>query len=177
MTFTEANTVEDLVRDILCGGVTHHTSAGPGLARRGGQIAGVGWHYLAAANVPRTTHEVLVEPWVRDTLIRLNPSIAAVPDRADEVIYKLRAIVLSIRSDGLLKANEEMMAWLRGDRSMPFGERHEHVTGEGFSAADIVLAGVLEWARVSGQLRGCAAVEAYLERVRARPAFQRASAD
>ncbi|MCA9720377.1 MAG: glutathione S-transferase family protein [Myxococcales bacterium] len=56
-------------------------------------------------------------------------------------------------------------------------ERHGHVTGEGFSAADIVLAGVLEWARVSGQLRGCAAVEAYLERVRARPAFQRASAD
>ncbi|MCB9737036.1 MAG: HsdR family type I site-specific deoxyribonuclease [Deltaproteobacteria bacterium] len=128
MTFTEADTVEDLVRDVLCGGVTHHTSAGPGLARRGGQIAGVGWHYLAAANVPRTTHEVLVEPWVRDALIRLNPSIAAVPDRADEVIYKLRAIVLSIRSDGLLKANEEMMAWLRGDRSMPFGERHEHVT-------------------------------------------------
>jgi len=26
MTFTESNTVEALVRDILCGGVTHHTA-------------------------------------------------------------------------------------------------------------------------------------------------------
>lgn len=30
------------------------------------------------------------------------------PDRADEVLYKLRAIVLAVRSDGLLKANEEL---------------------------------------------------------------------
>ena len=33
MPFTESNTVEALVRDILCGGVIHHTAAGPGLAR------------------------------------------------------------------------------------------------------------------------------------------------
>ena len=30
--FTEASTVENLVRDLLCGGVTHHTAVGPGLA-------------------------------------------------------------------------------------------------------------------------------------------------
>jgi type I restriction enzyme R subunit len=36
--------------------------------------------------------------------------------------------VLSVRSDGLIKANEEMTGWLRGDRSMPFGPNHEHVT-------------------------------------------------
>jgi len=128
VTFTESNTVESLLRDILCGAVTHHTAAGPGLARRAGQISGLGWHYLAPAHLPRHTHEVLVEPWVRDALIRLNPEIAAVPDRADEVLYKLRAIVLSVRSDGLIKANEEMTAWLRGDRSMPFGPAHEHTT-------------------------------------------------
>jgi type I restriction enzyme R subunit len=44
------------------------------------------------------------------------------------VLYKLRAIVLAVRSDGLVKANEEFTAWLRGDRSMPFGPNHEHVT-------------------------------------------------
>jgi type I restriction enzyme R subunit len=70
---------------------------------------------------------VLVEPWVREALIRLNPEIAAQPDRADEVLYKLRAIVLSVRSDGLIRANEEMTAWMRGERSMPFGQNNEHV--------------------------------------------------
>ena len=54
--------------------------------------------------------------------------IADTPDRADEVLYKLRAVVLAVRSDGVIKANEEMTAWLRGDRSMPFGPNNEHTT-------------------------------------------------
>ena len=53
MPFTESNTVEALVRDVLCGGVTHHTAAGPGLARRGGAVAGLGWHYLAPRDLRR----------------------------------------------------------------------------------------------------------------------------
>lgn len=128
MTFTEASTVENLVRDLLCGGITHHTAAGPGLARASGKICGLGWHYIAPAHIPRQPQEVLVEEWVRDALLRLNPEIAAVPDRADEVLYKLRAVLLSVRSDGLIKANEELTAWMRGDRSMPFGDNNEHVT-------------------------------------------------
>ncbi len=68
-----------------------------------------------------------MEPWLKEALIRLNPEIAAQPDRADEVLYKLRAIVLAVRSDGLIRANEEMNAWLRGERSMPFGENNAHV--------------------------------------------------
>ncbi len=53
MTFTESNTVEALVRDILCGGVTHPTAVGPGLARRHGALSGLGWHYLGAQQLPR----------------------------------------------------------------------------------------------------------------------------
>jgi type I restriction enzyme R subunit len=128
MTFTEASTVENLVRDLLCGGVTHHTAAGPGFARRAGKISGLGWHYLSAANIPRQPQEVFVESWLREALIRLNPEIAADPERADEVLYKLRAIVLAVRSDGLIKANEELTAWMRGDRSMPFGQDNQHTT-------------------------------------------------
>ena len=128
MTFNESNTVEAYLRDLLCGGVTHHTAVGPGYARRAGRISGLGWHYLAPGDVPRQPQDVFVESFVRDALIRLNPEIAAQPDRAEEVLYKLRAIVLSVRSDGLIKANEEFTAWLRGDRSMPFGENHEHTT-------------------------------------------------
>jgi type I restriction enzyme R subunit len=126
--FTEANTVEHLVRDLLTGQVTRHTAVGPGLSRSGGQLAGLGWHYIAPANIPRLPQEVFVEAWVTEALARLNPEIAADPDRADEVLYRLRAIVLSVRGDGLIRANEEMTAWLRGDRSMPFGENHEHTT-------------------------------------------------
>lgn len=117
MSFTEASTVENLIRDLLCGGVSHHTAVGAGLARRNGKVSGVGWHYLAAANIPRQPHEVFVEHWIRESLIRLNPEIAAIPAPAEEVLHKLRAIVLAVRSDGPLKANEELTAWLRDMRA------------------------------------------------------------
>ena len=126
--FNEANTVEAFVRDLLCGGVTHHTAVGPGLARRAGQLSGLGWHYLSHENLPRQPQEALVEDHLRDALIRLNPVIAAQPDRAADMLYRLRAIIMGVRSDGLVKANEEFAAWLVGDKSMPFGENGEHVT-------------------------------------------------
>ena len=128
MTFNEANTVEAFIRDLLCGGITHHTAVGPGLARRAGQLSGLGWHYLSHENLPRQPQEALVEDHLRDALIRLNPVIAAQPDRAADVLYRLRAIIMGVRSDGLVKANEEFAAWLVGDKSMPFGENGEHVT-------------------------------------------------
>jgi type I restriction enzyme R subunit len=128
VTFTESSTVENFLRDLLAGGQWVNTSIGPGLARRNGKLFGLGWHHLPAEHIPRQSHEVLVEPWIREALIHLNPEIAADPDQADEVLYKLRAIVLSVRGDGLIKANEEMTAWLRGERSMPFGANHEHVS-------------------------------------------------
>lgn len=128
MTFNEANTVEAFVRDLLCGGVTHHTAVGPGLARRSGQISGLGWHYLSHENLPRQPQEPLVEDHLSEALIRLNPTITAQPDRVDDVLYRLRAIIMGVRSDGLVKANEEFAAWLTGEKSMPFGENGEHVT-------------------------------------------------
>jgi type I restriction enzyme R subunit len=129
MSFTESNTVEAYVRDLLVGplkavsaNTVQETQASYGPSPRG-----IGWRYVAPADVPRRIQEVLVETWLRDTLIRLNPEIAAQTDRAEEVLYKLRAIVLSVRSDGLIRANEEMTAWMRGERSMPFGQNNEHV--------------------------------------------------
>ncbi len=127
--FNESNTVEAYVRDLLAGpikAVPANTAQEP-QASYGPSPKGIGWRYAAPAEVPRQIQEVLVEPWLRDALIRLNPEIAAQPDRADEVLYKLRAIVLSVRSDGLIRANEEMTAWMRGERSMPFGPNNEHV--------------------------------------------------
>lgn len=42
----------------------------------------------------------MVEPWLREALIRPNPKIAAEPDSSDEVIYKLRAVLPSVNADG-----------------------------------------------------------------------------
>lgn len=48
-----------------------------------------GWKYIAAEELPRMYSDVLVEPMVKEALIRLNPEIAEDPSRADEVIYKV----------------------------------------------------------------------------------------
>lgn len=124
--FNESNTVEAYLRDQLCGADQHHTAAGLGFATHGGKRSGVGWHFIAHQHLPRHTTEVFVEDFVRDALVRLNPCIAAQPDRADEVLFKLRSLVLSVRDDGVVKANEGFTAWLRNERSMPFGENHQH---------------------------------------------------
>ena len=53
MMFTESNTVEAFLRDLLCGGITHHTATGPGLARRNGKVSGLGWHFIGPNNFAR----------------------------------------------------------------------------------------------------------------------------
>lgn len=132
--FNEQNTVENYVVNLLTGttpppvtGRESHEDAAPYIPL-GRNHKGAGWHYVPAATLPRRVNDVFIETYLREALIRLNPEIAAQPDRADEVLYKLRAIVLSVRSDGLIRANEEFTAWLRGERSMPFGENNQHVT-------------------------------------------------
>jgi type I restriction enzyme, R subunit len=117
MSFTESNTVEQMVLDALA-------TAG---ADNDGGLRPAKWQYVAATEVPRQLGDVMVESWLRLVLIRLNPEIAAQPDRADEVIYALRAILLTVQVDGLVRANENFMAWLRGEKTMPFGPHGEHV--------------------------------------------------
>lgn len=132
--FNEQNTVENYVVSLLSGltpppvsGRESRDDAAPYIPL-GRNHKGAGWHYVPALSLPRRVNDVFIESDLREALIRLNPEIAAQPERADEVLYKLRAIVLSVRSDGLIRANEEFTAWLRGERSMPFGINNEHVT-------------------------------------------------
>ncbi len=111
--FSEANIVEQMVLD---------TST-----KRSGEVLPAHWDYVPAAGLPRRLDDVTVEPWIREALIRLNPEITAQPDRADEVIYNLRACILSVQADGLVLANENSMSWLRGEKTIPFGRNGEHV--------------------------------------------------
>ncbi len=133
MSFNESNTVEQMVLDAVSkignsGGKNLRENQPCWGGSLGGEFKPVHWDYLPAAQIPRQHGDVMVETWVREALIRLNPDIAAQPDRADEVIYTLRACILSVQADGLVRANENFMAWLRGEKTMPFGQHGEHVT-------------------------------------------------
>ena len=92
-----------------------------------GRLVQLGWTYAPAPDLPRAETDVMVEPWVIEALVRLNPEIAARPEYADDVIHRLRGIIIGARTDGLIAANETFASWLRGEHSMPFGPDGEHV--------------------------------------------------
>ena len=52
--------------------------------------------------------------------MRLNPLIAAEPSRLNEVMPKLRAVILSAVNDGVVAANEQMTTWLRGHQTIKY---------------------------------------------------------
>ncbi|MBT5318733.1 MAG: HsdR family type I site-specific deoxyribonuclease, partial [Chloroflexi bacterium] len=104
--FDEGSTVERFIRDLLT----------------------PTWTPVDSVDLSRPETDLFVLDRLRAALARLNPEIAAQPDRAEDVLHRLRAIVLGVRTDGLVKANEEFAAWLNGERSMPFGPGGEHVT-------------------------------------------------
>ena len=81
-----------------------------------------GWKYIPAEELPRTYSDVMVESMVKDALIRLNPEIAEEPSRADEVIYKLRTIILSVQPHNLVTQNELFKKMIFEENSYPFGK-------------------------------------------------------
>lgn len=81
-----------------------------------------GWRYVPAEMLPRNYSDVLVEPMVRDALIRLNPVIAEEPSRADEVIQKIRAIILSVEPHSLVTHNEQFKNLVFENNSFHFGK-------------------------------------------------------
>lgn len=106
--FNEANTVRDFIRDL---------------------VKSLDIQFVPGSELPRGPDEVLLEGAVKAALIRLNPDIEADPRKADEVIHTLRAILISARTTPHpVVANEEFMAWLTGQKSMPFGPNGEHTT-------------------------------------------------
>ena len=126
MTFNELNSVEHFIIHNLTGvnlntvraGVVKEESVGYGDAK---------WKYVQSELLQREITDVFVEKELIDALCRINPEIAAQPEFADEVIRKLRAILLSVGNVGLVRANEEFSRWLRGEVTLPFGKNGQHV--------------------------------------------------
>ena len=100
-TFNEDNTIEQMIISTLINN---------------------GWKYIPAEELPRMYSDVLVEPMVKEALIRLNPEIAEDPSRADEVIYKLRTLVLSVQPHNLVTQNEIFKKMIFEENSYPFGK-------------------------------------------------------
>lgn len=106
--FTEQNTVQDLVKDVL---------SSPKL----------GWNYIPRENLPRMEHEILVEKHLENALRELNPVLKNDPSRVEEVIYKLGEIIHKANSSGVIKANEEFSQWLKNENVMPYGPNGQHI--------------------------------------------------
>ena len=122
MAFTELNSVEHYIIHQLSG-----VNLNQPAVTESRPSYGLAWHYRSPEELGRGVNEVLVEAMLKAALVRLNPEIEQRPELADEVIYKLRAILLSVNQVGLVKANEEFFKWLTGEKTMPFGENNRHV--------------------------------------------------
>lgn len=124
MSFNELNSVEHYIIQQLTG---TNLNIGLEMQERESEYS-LSWKYVASEDLKREITEVLVETELKAALIRINPEIAVLPDRADEVIHKLRTIIISINQVGLVRANEDFAKWLKGEMTMPFGKDGQHVS-------------------------------------------------
>lgn len=81
-----------------------------------------GWKYIPAEQLDRELSDVMVESMVKNALIRLNPEIEEEPSRADEVIYKFRAMLQPFLADNLVAQNEAFKKKVFEENSYPFGK-------------------------------------------------------
>lgn len=123
MAFNELNSVEYYIIHQLSGVNLNSTNS----LSESKSSYGAEWKHVSSLELNRSVNEVLLESELKTSLIRLNPVIAKNQELADEVIYKLRAILLSVNQVGLVKANEEFFKWMAGDKTMPFGENNRHL--------------------------------------------------
>ena len=97
MGFTELNSVEHYIIHQMTG-VNLNTNQ----VSEAQKAFGVQWQFQSPEQLGRGVNEVLVEYELVKALIRLNPEIEANPNLADEVIHKLRAILISVNQVGLV---------------------------------------------------------------------------
>jgi type I restriction enzyme, R subunit len=81
-----------------------------------------GWKYIPTEELQREYSDVMVETMIKEALIRLNPEIAEEPSRADEVIYKLRTLILTVQPHNLVTQNELFKKMVFEENSYPFGK-------------------------------------------------------
>ena len=83
-----------------------------------------GWDYKPAEEIERRMDDVLVESWLRESLIALNPITA---EQADQVIYKMRTLLISVPNEHLVQNNNAFRRLLFEENSFPFGEDGQNI--------------------------------------------------
>ena len=106
MSLTEANTIQEYILKIL---------------------QKLDWEYLPPESIQRKDTDILLKETLAQKLQDLNPEIKEEPQRAHEVIYQLEKIIHTTQ-DGLIKANEEFSKWLKGDKTMRYGQNNQDVS-------------------------------------------------
>ncbi len=91
------------------------------------RLTTLGWRFVPGADLDRQLDDVIVESEVTAALLHLNPVIAAHPERAQDVLTRLRAVLLAVANDGLVATNEEMVAWLCGRKTLRFVDNDDYV--------------------------------------------------
>lgn len=121
MGFNELNSVEHYIIKQLTGVNLNDQNS----VKEPKTAYGLQWTFVAPKDLVRETSDVFLYENLRAALIKLNPEIALQPSYADEVVYKLRAIIVAVNQVGLVKANEEFFKWLTGEKTMPFGGKQQ----------------------------------------------------
>jgi type I restriction enzyme R subunit len=83
-------------------------------------ISQLGWQFAEDETLGRPFESVFLQDDLLDALVKLNPEINEIATRADEVLAKLRAVLLGVRNDGLVTSNEEFVAWMCGRRTIKY---------------------------------------------------------
>ncbi|MBU6162917.1 MAG: type I restriction endonuclease subunit R, partial [Myxococcales bacterium] len=91
------------------------------------RLVSLGWTHVGPNQLPRTVTDTVCEEWLIEALTRMNPAIAEVPGRVDEVLPLIRSVILSANNEGLLAANERMTTLMRGDHTVRYVGTEQHV--------------------------------------------------
>jgi type I restriction enzyme R subunit len=124
--FTELNSVEHFIIHQLSGVNLNDVNPAHKSVNAVAYDDGISWRYVEPELLLRNLTDVFLEANLRNALIRLNPAIHGDPARADDVLHKLRAILLSVGNVGLVRSNEEFSRWLLGEISLPIGKNNRH---------------------------------------------------
>jgi type I restriction enzyme R subunit len=125
--FNELNSVEHFIIHQLSGVNLNDLNGLSASVHTTNYLDDATWRYVESEVLRRDLTDTFLDVDLRAALIRLNPVIQESPEKANDVIHKLRAILLSVGNVGLVRANEEFSHWLLGDVSLPIGKNNSHV--------------------------------------------------
>ena len=123
--FSESNTVENYLIYKLSG-VNLNKKSIYDTVEIDNEINEIKWKYVQSDLLLRNDEDVFLENILKDSLIKLNPDISENPENAEEVIRKLKSILISVDNIGLVKSNEEFAKWIKNEHSLPIGKNNEH---------------------------------------------------